>query len=178
MQNMRNVPDIRYLLQKEEPWPALVLEQWKETYDMLHLWTQMVGKIKLELSPFLNHWWNVTLFPSASGLTTGLIPYKDLSFEMEFDFMAQCLFIRIDDGRWESLSLRSGTIAEFYHELKEKLEFAGIDIHIWPVPVEMEDRLPFPEDRRERNSDPDAARNFWKCLVQASKVLHRFRSDC
>jgi hypothetical protein len=163
------------IVNKEDVWPELYSDQWEETSDMLHLWMQMVGKIKLEFSPFMNHWWNISFIPSASGLTTSIIPYKSSWFEMEFNFVVHTLFIRTADGREDFIKLRSGNIAGFYDELKSKLKSLGIEIHIWTVPVEMEDRLPFDKDYRERKYDPDYAGRFWRCLVQVSKVLHIFR---
>jgi hypothetical protein len=161
---------------REAAWPELILEEWKETYTTLHLWSQIVGKVKLEFAPFINHWWNVTFLPSASGLTTGIIPYGDRSFEMEFDFISHQLNIKTNEGKRASVPLKSGTIADFYGEIKEKLKSLGIEIHIWPVPVEIDDRLPFDQDYRSGTYNASYANRFWQVMVQASKAMTAFRS--
>jgi hypothetical protein len=161
---------------KEVAWPDLPLAKWEETYDLIHRWSQIIGKIKLEFSPLINHWWNVTFFPSASGLTTGIIPYGDKCFEIEFDFIFHKLQLKSGDGRSNYINLESGNIAEFYFEIKEKLKKLGIEINIWTVPVEIDDRLPFEQDYRPRKYDPYYANTFWKILVQVSKAMNIFRS--
>lgn len=157
-------------------WPDLPLKQWEETYSTVHLWTQVVGKIKLEFSEFMNHWWNVTFFPTTSGLSTGIIPYKNTSFEMEFNFLNHHLVIKMDDGQKELIPLQSGTISEFYEEVKSRLKSLGVHIHIWTVPVEIDDRVPFDKDHRPRVYDPEYAQRYWKALVQVNKVMKLFRS--
>jgi len=161
---------------KKDVWPELPLNQWEETYSTVHLWTQVIGKIKLEFSEFINHWWNVTFFPTTSGLSTGIIPYKNTTFEMEFNFLNHHLVIKMDNGKKELIKLQSGTISEFYEEVKEKLKTLGIKIHIWTVPVEIDDRLPFDKDHRPRVYDPEFAQRYWKALVQVNKVMKLFRS--
>jgi hypothetical protein len=161
---------------QENTWTDLPLEQWEETYNALHLWSQIIGKIKLELTPFTNHWWNITFFLSATGLTTGIVPCKNKFFEIDFNFISHQLNIRTDDGKILSIELRSGTVSEFYHEVKEKLNALGIEIHIWTTPVEIDDRLPFDQDYRQRKYDPEYANRFWKCLLQANKIMKIFRS--
>jgi hypothetical protein len=161
---------------REVVWPDLPLDKWKETYDIIHLLSQIVGKIKLQFAPFINHWWNITFSLSASGFTTGIIPYGDKCFEIEFDFILHKLNLKLEDGSLTSIDLKSGTIAEFYFEIKRKLNALGIEINIWPVPVEIEDRMPFDKDYRPRKYDPDYANRFWKSLVQVSKVMNIFRS--
>jgi len=157
-------------------WPDLPLETWEDTYDTLHLWTQIVGKIKLEFSPFINHWWNVTLSVSSSGLTTGLIPYGNRGFEILFDFVSHQLVITTTDGKSSFLNLKSGTIADFYFELKGILNSLGIKMNIWPVPVEIDDRTPFDQDFRDRKYNSFYANQYWKILVLVNKVLSIFRS--
>lgn len=164
------------VVMENEVWPELNLEEWEDTYDTLHLWMQMVGKIKLEFTPFINHWWNITFSLTASGLTTGVIPYGKQVFEIEFDFIEHRLYLKVDDGRSDFLILKSGTAGDFYKELKEKLEYLGIEIHIWPVPVEMEDRTPFGQDCRPRIYDPYYANRYWRALMQTGRVMNIFRS--
>jgi hypothetical protein len=160
----------------EDVWPDLPLSEWEETYSTIHLWMQIVGKIKLQLVEFVNHWWNITLSLSASGITTGLIPYHDNFFELEFNFITHQLTIKTSDGRSDYIELRPGTIAGFYFELKEKLSRLGIDVAIWTVPVEIVDRLPFDKDFRKRNYDMVYANTFWRCLLQVGRVMRIFRS--
>ncbi|HXA02334.1 MAG TPA: DUF5996 family protein [Cytophagaceae bacterium] len=161
---------------KEVVWPDLPLDKWEETYSTIHLCSQIIGKIKLQFAPLINHWWNITFSVSASGLTTGIIPYGDTCFEIEFNFIEHKLNLKSGNGSTDYIDLKPGTIAEFYFELKEKLSALGIEINIWTVPVEMEDRMPFDKDYRPRKYDPDYARRFWKILVQVSKVMSIFRS--
>jgi len=157
-------------------WPELNLNEWEGAYDTIHLWMQIVGKIKLEFTPLTNHWWNTTFVLSATGLTTGIIPGKYNCFEIEFDFVSHQLIVKSDDGRREFIEFRDGKVADFYFELKEILASLGIEIHIWTVPVEMDDRLPFDKDYRFRKYDPAYANKFWKTLVQVGKVMNVFRS--
>lgn len=161
---------------QETTWPDLLLAEWEDTYNSLQLMMQMVGKIKLEYTSPVNHWWNATFYPCSSGLTTGLIPYKNISFEMEFDFASHLLKIKCSDGRKKKISLAPVSIAEFYAELKETMQSLSIDIHIWPVPVEIDDRLPFDQDLRSRKYDPDYVHRFWNCLLQVNKIMNRFRT--
>jgi hypothetical protein len=157
-------------------WPDLTLNKWEETYNTIHLWAQIIGKIKLEFAPFINHWWNVTFSLSASGFTTGIIPYGDRCFEIEFNFISHILNLKSGDGRSVHIELEPGTIADFYYMLKEKLAVLDIKINIWTVPVEIEDRMPFDQDHRPRKYDPDYANRFWRSLIQTSKVMNIFRS--
>src|SRR5437879_10417938 len=98
------------VVSKEVAWPALALDKWEETYDVIHRWSQIIGKIKLEFTPLINHWWNVTFSPSASGLTTGIIPYGDKCFEIEFDFISHKLHLSLQDGTSNYINLKSGNI--------------------------------------------------------------------
>src|SRR6185437_5702502 len=157
-------------------WPELNLKEWESTYDAIHLWMQIVGKIKLEFTPYINHWWNVTFLLSATGLTTGIIPAKYNCFEIEFDFVSHWLAVRRDDGRSRFIEFQNGNVADFYFELKDILTSLGIDTHIWTVPVEIEDRLPFDKDYRFRKYDTIYANKFWKALVQVGTIMNIFRS--
>jgi hypothetical protein len=157
-------------------WPALPLEEWQDTYATLHMWTQVVGKIRLAQTPLVNHWWNVPLYVTARGLTTSSMPYRDRTFEVEFDFIDHRLLVECDDGKTAALDLVPRSVADFYAEVMSTLRRTGIDVEIWPVPVEVEDPIPFDEDRVHASYDPEYASRFWRVLQQAERVLVEFRS--
>jgi hypothetical protein len=156
-------------------WPALPLADWRDTCDTLHMWTQIVGKTRLALAPMVNHWWHVTLYVSARGLTTSRMPYGDRGFEVAFDFLAHVLTVDTDDGRRWSMELRPQSVARFYREYMAGLRSLGLDVRIWPHPVEVREAIPFPDDDRHASYDPEAAQRFWRALAQADRVLHEFR---
>src|SRR4051794_30010451 len=126
---------------RPECWPAIRLEEWKDTYATLHMWTQIVGKIRLELTPMVNHWWNVPLYVSSRGLTTSVIPYGNRYFEMEFDFLEHKLVIRTTDPKTASVELAPRTVADFYKDVMSTLHSLGIEVHIWKMPVEVADPI-------------------------------------
>ncbi len=159
-----------------QAWPELPLEAWQETYATLHLWTQIVGKIRLALSPMCNHWWQITLYVTARGLTTSPIPYGSLDFQIDFDFIDHELHIETSAGTKQSMGLFPRSVADFYRELMAQLRSAGIDAAIWTVPVELEDRTPFERDDKHAAYDPEYAQRWWRSLVQADRVLKVFRS--
>jgi hypothetical protein len=157
-------------------WPALPLEEWQDTYATLHMWTQVVGKIRLAQTPLINHWWNVPLYVTARGLTTSAMHYHDRSFEIDFDFIDHQLLIKCDDGATESLPLVPRSVADFYREVMRTLGGLGIGVKIWPVPVEVPDPIPFEQDHKNAAYDPEYASRFWRILVQTEKVFTEFRS--
>jgi hypothetical protein len=157
-------------------WPELTLAQWEDTKDALHLWTQVVGKVRLGLAPMVNHWWQVTLYVSARGLTTSLMPAGTRGLEMEFDFLAHRLEIRTTDGRQRAVPLQAGSLADFYGATMNALDEIGVSVHVFPRPQERAEATPFPKDTKLRPYDGDAARRFWLALVQASRVMTLFRS--
>jgi len=159
-----------------EAWPELPFEAWQETYATLHLWTQIVGKIRLALAPMCNHWWQTTLYITARGLTTSPIPYRTLSFQIDFDFIDHELHIETSSGARQSVALFPRSVADFYEELMARLRSLGIDVAIWTVPVEIGDRTPFEQDRGHAAYDPEYAQRWWRSLVQADRVLKVFRS--
>ncbi len=128
------------------PWPALPLAEWKDTYDTLHMWTQIVGKIRLALTPFVNHWWNATLYVTPRGLTTSAMPYNGRLFQIDFDFIAQLLLIVTTDDSTKTIALRPRSVAEFYQETMAALGSLGMPVTIWTTPVEVPDRIPFEQD--------------------------------
>lgn len=159
-----------------ECWPALPLADWKETCATLHTWTQIVGKIRLELTPRVNHWWNVPLYVSPGGLTTSIIPYGDRHFEMEFDFIKNQLVIRTTESKTASVALAPRSVADFYRELMSVLRSLDIEVHIWKVPVEVADPIPFDKDTVHAAYDADAVRRLWRILLSVDAVFKDFRS--
>ena len=157
------------------PWPSLPLAEWKDTLNTLQRWAQMVGKTRMALSPPVNHSWHVTLYPTARGLTTSAMPYGDRAVEAEFDFVEHRLALRASGGNTRSLRLAPRSVADFYQEYLEALESLGLRVPLWPVPCEMEDQLPFPDDHEHRSYDPDAANRCWRILLQAAGVMQEFR---
>jgi Family of unknown function (DUF5996) len=158
-------------------WPSLSVADWTPTRDTLHMWTQIVGKIRLEHMPLINHWWEVTLYVSPRGLTTGGVPYRDAMFDMEFDFVSSALQIRHSNGSKRSVRLESKPVAEFYGETLSALDGLGIESHIVAHPNEVDPAIPFAEDYEHKSYDPDAARAFWLQLVQADRVFTNFRAS-
>ena len=140
-------------------WPSLMVDEWTATRDTLHMWVQIVGKIRMVHMPLMNHWWQVTLYVSPRGLTTGAVPYRDAVFDMEFDFVNQILAIRKSDGRQEAVPLAAKPVAEFYGETLSALDRLGIETHIVGKPNEVDPAIPFAEDYQHAEYDPDAARS-------------------
>ena len=158
------------------PWPALPLAEWKDTYSTLHMWTQIVGKIRLALTPLVNHWWNVPLYVAPRGLSTSAIPYNDRFFQITFDFISHLLLIETTDGSTKTIALRSRSVAEFYQEMMAALKSLGMPVTIWTTPVEVADRTPFEKDQKHSTYDPEYAQRVWRILAQTSRVLTEFRS--
>jgi hypothetical protein len=158
------------------PWPALPLEEWKDTYSTLHMWTQIVGKIRLALTPLVNHWWNVPLYVAPRGLSTSAIPYNDRLFQITFDFISHLLLIETTDGSTKTIALRPRSVAEFYQEMMAALKSLGMPVTIWTTPVEVADRTPFEEDQKHSTYDPEYAQRIWRILAQTSRVMTEFRS--
>ena len=140
------------------------------------MWTQIVGKVKLELSPFLNEWWNVTFEVTARGMTTGLIPYRDRAFQIDFDFVDHNLFIHTDGGATKTMALVPRTVADFYGDFLDILASTGIEVTINPVPTEVPNPISCDTDRVHSSYDPDFVNRWWRIQVQTAKVLQRFRS--
>jgi hypothetical protein len=164
-------------------WPALLLEDWQDTYATLHLWTQIVGKIRLKLTPLVNHWWNVTLYVSARGLTTSPMRCGERFFEIEFDFVRHELRIDCIDGATRTIALKPQSVAAFYQTLMQALHDLGIDVKISMVPSEVpapysavREAIRFDEDHVHKSYDPDCVNRFWRALVRIDDVFKRFRS--
>jgi hypothetical protein len=159
-----------------EAWPSLPLDAWSDTYATLQLWTQIVGKVRLARSPWTNHAWHSTLYLTASGLTTLLVPYDSRSFQIDFDFIRQRLAVRSTEGDLRSFPLEPQSVGAFYRRLMGELEALGMPVQINGSPNEVADPIPFAEDETHRAYDPDYAERFWRILVQTSRVLHQFRA--
>lgn len=157
-------------------WPALAYDEWKETQATLHLWTQIVGKIRLVQTPWVNHSWHVPLYLTVRGLTTSPIPYRSRTFEIEFDFLDHQLRIRTIEGKVETLRLAPRTVSDFYHELFARLKALALEIKIRTTPNEIPDSTPFDQDREHAAYDAEYVARFWRALVQADRVFKAFRS--
>ena len=159
-----------------QSWPPLPLHEWQDTYHTLHMWTQIAGKIRMTLSPPLNHWWNVTLYVNSRGLTTGPVPYPPGVFEIQFDFQKHALEIRTSEGRSTSRPLQAEPVASFYAGILESLASLGIAVTIDPKPQEVPDAVPFDRDFANHSYDPEYAHRFWRILVSSAKVMEQFRA--
>ncbi len=164
----------RALPDMPECWPALPLAAWKDTLATLHMWMQIAGKIRMELTPRTNHWWNVPLYVSPRGLTTSAVPYGQRVFDMQFDFLDHKLVIHTNDGATKSLALKPRTVADFYQDLMSTLQSLGIEVKIWKMPVEIADPIPFDQDMVHQSYDPAAAQNFWRILTSVDDVFKIF----
>ncbi len=160
----------------KEAWPELPLEEWRDTYATLHLWTQIVGKVRLAQTPWLNHSWHATLYPNARGLTTSLIPHARGPFEIEFDFIDHRLQIRCIEGETRGFELVPQSVATFHSRLMTELARMRRDARIHGRPNELVDATPFAEDEIHKSYDPEYANRFWRVLVQVARVLGDFRS--
>ena len=160
-----------------EAWPRLPLAEWADTYATLHLWTQILGKTRLALSPPQNHWWHVALYVTPCGLGTSAIPDGDRTFEIELDLVAHQLVLRTCDGATHSRPLVAEPVADFYAAYLELLRSVGIQVRIWPVPAEVADTTRFTDDRKHGSYDPDAATRFHTLLRHADRVLKACRGD-
>jgi hypothetical protein len=159
-----------------DSWPDLPLAAWQDTFSTLHLWTQIVGKIRLARSPWLNHSWHTTLYVTARGLTTSPIPFEERTFELEFDFIAHRLHICSNDGRQDEVPLRPQSVATFYRLALEALRRLDPDVRITRKPSELVDPIPFAEDEVHRSYDAEYAHRFWRALVQVDRVFKIFRT--
>lgn len=158
-------------------WPDLPLDEWRDTQETLHRWTQIVGKVKLELTSFLNEWWNVALSVTARGLTSGPIPYGNGAFEIAFDFIEHNLSIQTSDGRTRYLPLIPRSVADFYAEFFATLRALEIEVEINPIPVEIDDPISCELDRTRASYDAEMVNRWWRILVRTETVLQRYRSS-
>jgi hypothetical protein len=157
-------------------WPSLPLAAWQDTYETLHMWTQIVGKIRMALAPKINHWWHSTLYVTPRGLTTSAIPYGTRTFEISFNFLEHHLQIETSDGITRTMALVPRSVADFYQDIMGTLRAIGIEVRIWTMPQEVQEPIPFEQDDKHAAYDPEYAQQFWRILVQVDRVMTAFRS--
>ena len=161
---------------RDEAWPALPFAAWQDTCATLHMWTQIVGKIRLRESAPINHGWHSTFYVTSRGLTTSPIPHGTKSFQIDFDFIDHALAIAVSDGSSARVPLEAKSVAAFYRQVMDALHGVGIDVRIYATPNEVPDPIPFERDEVHRAYDADAVNRFWRVLVQSDRVFKRFRS--
>jgi hypothetical protein len=163
-------------LGNDQYWPALPFAAWRDTANTLHMWTQIVGKVRLAQTPWVNHSWHVTLYVTPRGLTTSVIPHGMRTFQIEFDFIDHQLVVSTCDGAIRTLPLQRQTTADFYLRLMQTLQGLDLPVTIHARPSEVADAIPFPEDRIHAAYNADAAHLFWRVLVQVDRVFKVFRA--
>ena len=161
---------------QDQMWPALPLEAWVDTYQTLQLWTQVVGKVRMALTPWLNHSWHVVLYVSERGLTTSLIPFENGAFAIEFDFIHHVLWIRTSEGTFRQVLLKPQSVALFYSNVMSALAELGIVVRISEMPCELANPIAFSEDQTHAAYDPEYAQRFWHILLQVHRVFSQFRT--
>jgi hypothetical protein len=161
---------------RDEVWPSLALNDWRDTCTTLHMWTQVIGKIRLARAPMMNHWWQVPLYVTSRGLTTTPMPHGRRTFQIDFDFVAHELEIATSDGARGRIALTPRTVAEFYRQVMATLQDLGYAVKIWTHPVEVENPVRFDTDVQHASYDASSAHRFWRMLVQADRLMTRFRS--
>ncbi|MEN3337708.1 MAG: hypothetical protein V7647_1384 [Acidobacteriota bacterium] len=162
---------------REDLWPALPYDAWKDTYATLHMWSQIVGKIAVALAPPINHSWGVSLRVTARGIATAPLPHDSRSFTMEFDFVGHELIVQVSDGQRRALKLEPRTVADTYREIMAILGDMGLPVKIWPVAVEIPDPVRLDSDTVHHAYDPEYANRFWRILVQVERVFTESRCD-
>lgn len=159
----------------DREWPAISFPDWQDTCATLHMWTQIVGKIRLSREPTVNHWWHVPLYVTSTGLTTTVMPHDRCSFQIDFDFCAHRLVIQTADSRRAEFPLAAYSVSEFYDRTMSALRDLELEVAIWPVPVEVPDAIPFDRDTDHKSYDAAAVQRFWRALVQCDRVFKIFR---
>jgi hypothetical protein len=162
--------------QRDQFWPLIPFAEWTETAATLHMWTQIIGKIRLTLSPWVNHSWNVTLYVTSRGLTTSPIPHGFHTFEIRLDFIDHELRILKSDGATRTQKLQPQSVAKFYDVVMKALDDLELPVKINMLPNEIENPIPFDQDEEHRSYDPEYANRFWRVLVQSDRVFKEFRS--
>jgi hypothetical protein len=156
--------------------PALPFDSWKDTLATVHMWTQVVGKVRLKLCPLVNHWWNVPFYLTARGITTSAMPFERGTIEVKFDFIDHKLWLETSDGRAVVIALQAQSVADFYKKFMDALAELGVGVKIWTTPCEIPDPIPFEQDRTHAAYDPEAVHKFWRILVWVDQVLKEFRT--
>jgi hypothetical protein len=163
------------LASRTPPWPIVSYDEWRDTYETLHRWMQIVGKIRLGQAPWCNHSWHTTLYVTATGLTTGAMPYGARTFEIAFDFIGHQLDIRTGEGGSEQVPLERQSVATFYRRVMQALARLDLEVQIHSRPNEVADAIPFARDEVHAEYDADSANRFWQALVHADRVFTIFR---
>ena len=163
-------------LSSTEIYPSLPLVEWQDTNDTLHLWTQIVGKIRLKQTPMVNQWWNTTLYLTPHGLTTSTMPHKGESFAIDFDFIKHELIVETSFDNGFTFKLEPMSVADFYKKLMSKLKSIGIEVEITAIPDELENPIPFAEDTTYASYDAEYVHRFWRILLKVDQVFKEFRS--
>jgi hypothetical protein len=160
--------------------PSLPLDSWKDTLATLHMWTQVVGKVRLKLCPLVNHWWNVPFYVTSRGMTTSAMPYQRgtilRTLEVRFDFIAHQLWLETSEGRVISIELKPQSVADFYKKFMAALADFGVAVKIWTTPCEIPELIPFEKDEVHAAYDPEAVHKFWRILTWVDQVLKEFRA--
>jgi hypothetical protein len=169
-------PDRESDIDRAAAWPELPLQAWRDTYATLHMWTQVIGKIRLAQAPLVNHWWQVPLYVTPRGLTTSPVPYRHRSFQIDFDFISHALHVASSDGERRSIELRPMSVAAFHRQVMDLLRTLGLDVHIWTTPVEIANPIPFEADHQHAAYDADHVNRFWRILLQVDRVFTLFRA--
>lgn len=164
-------------IKSSSSWPELPYENWKDTYATMHMWSQIIGKIRMESSPWMNHSWQVTLYVTSRGLTTSLIPGHDKSFQIDFDFVGHRLVIQTSEGEESGFALESGPVSSFYEKVFSRMADLGLRVKIDKMPNEVANPIPFDEDEEHRSYEPEYAWRFWLALVRISRVFSEFRGN-
>jgi hypothetical protein len=160
----------------DELLPALPFDSWKDTLGTLHMWTQIVGKVRLGLCPLVNQWWNVPFYMTARGMTTSAMPYNQRTIEVQFDFIGHKLAIESSEGRMVTMPLVAESVADFYKQVMAALGELGVSVHIWTMPCEVPNPVPFEQDNVHAAYDPDAVHKFWRITVWVDQILKEFRA--
>jgi hypothetical protein len=167
---------IRSRASDEEALPALPFDSWKDTLATLHMWAQIVGKVRLKLCPLVNHWWNVPFYVTARGMTTSAMPYERRAIEVQFDFIEHKILIETSEGRMVAMAMQPQSVADFYKKFMAALRELGLSVHIWTMPCEVPNPTPFEKDHVHAAYDADAAHKFWRILVWVDQIFKEFRA--
>ncbi len=167
---------IRSRTSDDEVLPALPLDSWKDTQATLRMWMQIVGKVRLKLSPLVNHWWNVPFYMTSRGMTTSAMPYKQRTIEVQFDFIDHKLTITTSEARVVTMPLAAESVADFYKKFMAALTELGVIVNIWTMPCEIPNPIPFEQDRVHASYDPEAVHKFWRIVVWVDQVFKEFRA--
>ena len=167
---------IRSKTSDKEVLPALPFDSWKDTLATLHMWSQIIGKVRLKLCPLVNHWWNVPFYVTARGMTTSAMPYERRAIEVQFDFIEHKIVIETSEGRVVAMAMEPQSVADFYKKFMAALGELAVSVHIWTTPCEIPDPIPFERDHVHSAYDPEAVHKFWRILVWVDEIFKEFRA--